>query len=252
MKTVAIVQARMGSSRLPGKVLVRIAGKPMLFRVIERVSAAQRVGKVVVATTTAHEDDVLVARLLEEGCCEVFRGSINDVLERFYGCAEKYSADVVIRVTADDPLKDPQIIDHAINMIASNPDLDYCSNTIEPTYPEGLDIEVIRFSALARAHYEAQLPSEREHVTPYIWQHAELFRTCNFRYERNLSDWRWTVDKPEDLDFMEIVFKHFDGQPLVRYQDVIAWLDDHPQIRQVNAKTIRNEGYIKSAQMENQ
>ena len=250
MKIVAIIQARMGSSRLPGKVLADIEGKCMLDRVIERTSAAKLVDKVVVATTTAPEDEALVEHLKNHKQCGVFRGSVDDVLSRFYECAKLYEADIVVRITADDPLKDPQIIDKAINLLNVNPGLDYCSNTIEPSYPEGLDVEAVRFKALERAYFEARLASERKHVTPYIWKNTELFKVYNFKSDKDLNGWRWTVDRNEDLVFMRHVFKKFNQQPLVPYQDVIAWLEENPEIRLINAGINRNEGYKKSIELE--
>jgi len=240
----------MGSSRLPGKVLVDIAGTSMLRRVIERVAAAKSVDEVVIATTTSAEDDVLVEHLQKTTACNFFRGSVNDVLSRFYFCAKLYRADIILRVTADDPLKDPQIIDRAVSLLHADPNLDYCSNTLQPSYPEGLDIEVIRFQALERAHVEALLASEREHVTPYIWKNNGMFNVLNFKSERDLKDWRWTVDKPEDLEFMQCVYGHFIDRPLVPYEDVIAWLDVNQEVRQLNSGILRNEGYQKSLQME--
>ena len=236
---------------MPGKVLADIAGKSMLQRVIERVAAAQSVDGVVVATTDAREDDILTEYLRNEVACDVFRGSVDDVLARFYECAKLHRAELVVRVTADDPLKDPQIIEKAISMLNMDSNLDYCSNTIEPSYPEGLDIEIVRFSALERAYIEAQLASEREHVTPYIWKHSDLFNVLNFKSDRDLKDWRWTVDKPEDLEFMRHIFEKFRDHPLVPYQDVIAWLDANPEVRQINSGISRNEGYLKSIQLEN-
>jgi spore coat polysaccharide biosynthesis protein SpsF len=246
MRVVAIVQARMGSHRLPGKVLKPIAGRAMIARVLERVLAADRVDAVVVATTTLPEDDRLVASLGSLPNCAVYRGDADDVLARYFGCASEFDADIVVRVTADDPLKDPEIIDRAVSILVADEQLDYCSNTLEPSFPEGLDIEVFRFPALSRAHAEATLPSEREHVTPYIWNRPDRFVISNFRNDRDLKDWRWTVDKQEDLDFMSAVFGHFQDRPLVSFRDVIAWLDENPHLVHSNAKTARNEGYLKS------
>jgi spore coat polysaccharide biosynthesis protein SpsF len=223
----------------------------MLQRVVERVAAAQSVDEVVVATTDAREDDILMECLKNEAACDVFRGSVDDVLARFYECAKLHRAELVVRVTADDPLKDPQIIEKAISLLTMDSNLDYCSNTIEPSYPEGLDIEVVRFSALERAYIEAQLASEREHVTPYIWKHPDLFNVLNFKSDKDLKDWRWTVDKPEDLEFMRRIFEEFRDRPLVPYQDVIAWLDANPEVRLINSGISRNEGYLKSIQLEN-
>jgi spore coat polysaccharide biosynthesis protein SpsF len=241
----AIIQARMGSTRLPDKVLADIVGKPMLARILERVSAARSVDAVVVATTNLSEDDRL-ADYVRTTPFALYRGSALDVLDRYYQAAKMHRAAIVVRVTADDPLKDPGIIDQAVSLLEGRTDLDYCSNTLAPTYPEGLDIEVFRFAALERAHAEASLPSDREHVTPYLYKHPEFFKLHNFRHHHDLSDWRWTVDRPHDLDFMRAVFTHFHDQPLVSYVDVIDWLSKNPDVRAINAGIVRNEGYLMS------
>jgi len=246
VKTVAIIQARMASSRLPGKVLANIAGMPMLARLIQRVSATPVINQLIVATTDTPEDNILadwVARVAGVAC---FRGSEQDVLDRFYHCAKQYEADLIVRVTADDPLKDPAIIKKAVDFCRASPILDYCSNTIKPTYPEGLDIEVFRYAALDRAWRESTLLSEREHVTPYIWKNSGLFTIKNFEYQSDLSSWRWTVDKPNDLEFMNRIFEHFKNNPLVNFEDVIKHLKINPELAGINAGTIRNEGYLKS------
>jgi len=246
VNVVAIVQARCGSTRLPNKVLADIAGTPMIMRVIERTLAARQVDKLVVATTTNGEDDTLVDFLAARGVCDVYRGSVLDVLDRYHACAILHRAEVIVRVTADDPLKDPQIIDRAIGLLLADAALDYCSNTLLPTYPEGLDIEVFRMRALQRAHDEARLASEREHVTPYIWKHDRLFKLLNFSHDRDLSQWRWTVDKPEDLAFVEWVYRHFRNQPLVPFRDVIRLVEQIPEHPGGGSETLRNEGYLKS------
>jgi spore coat polysaccharide biosynthesis protein SpsF len=246
MKTIAIIQARMASTRLPGKVLSDIAGEPMLARIIQRVSATPAIDQIMVATTTTPEDDILANWVTEVAALTCFRGEENDVLDRFYQCAMCHQGDLIVRVTADDPLKDPMIIQKAINFFDVIPSLDYCSNTVRPTYPEGLDIEVFSYSALERAWRESTLPSEREHVTPYIWKNASRFNVINFEHSRNLSDWRWTVDKPNDLEFMNRIFEHFRGQPLVSFQEVIEHIEMNPALFSINAGTIRNEGYLKS------
>lgn len=244
---VAIIQARMGSTRLPGKVLADVSGKALIDHIVDRVRASANVGKVVVAMTDSPQDDRLETHILERGTAGVFRGSEHDVLDRYYRCAVREHADIVVRVTADDPLKDPAIIDRAVETLLDDPTLDYCSNTLQPTFPEGLDIEVFTFAALARAHREARLASEREHVTPYIWKHTEQFRVANFRHQEDLSAWRWTVDKPEDLEFVRVVFRHFYRTSSVfPFEDVIAFLKEHPEIQAINSGTIRNEGYMKS------
>jgi spore coat polysaccharide biosynthesis protein SpsF len=246
MSVIAIIQARMGATRLPGKVLADIAGTTLLERVIQRVAATRGLDGVLLATTDQSQDDELEDFVTSRDLCPVYRGSMHDVLDRYYQCARRFGADVVVRVTADDPLKDSTILERAIAQLHARADLDYCSNTLEPTYPEGLDIEAFRFIALERAWREARLPSEREHVTPYIWTHPELFRVENFRFERDLSSWRWTVDKPSDLEFMRAVFGHFASEPLVSFRKVIEWLELNPQIRELNTGTLRNEGYLRS------
>lgn len=247
MKIVAIIQARMSSTRLPGKVLSEIAGTPMLARIIARVSATPDIDEIVLATTLAPEDNVLAEWMFSnyrnEKC---FRGNADDVLDRYYQCAKLHHADLIVRITADDPLKDASIIQKAINFFYADPSLDYCSNTIKPTYPEGLDIEVFKFSALEVAWKAARLQSEREHVTPFIWKNTSIFNLKNFEYERNLSTWRWTVDKPVDLIFMNKIHDRFVGDPLVKFEKIIDYLDKNPSLLEINDGTIRNEGYLKS------
>jgi spore coat polysaccharide biosynthesis protein SpsF len=251
MKTIAIIQARMASTRLPMKVLAEIEGRPMLEWLIQRVSATPAINQIIVATTDSAADDELANWVDKVAGLECFRGSENDVLDRFYQCAKWHRADLIVRVTADDPLKDAAIIQKAIDCFFENSSLDYCSNTIKPTYPEGLDIEVFRYLALERAWREAALLSEREHVTPYIWKNTNLFNVNNFEYHRDLSDWRWTVDKPSDLEFMKKIFEHFKAKPMVNFEEVIKYLELNPEISRINSGTVRNEGYLKSINGEN-
>jgi len=245
LNAVAIIQARMGSTRLPGKVLADIYGKPLLKRLIERVRATPGISRVVVATTTESADDVL-ADWCSAQAVAVYRGSVDDVLDRFWQCAQQHPAEFIVRVTADDPLKDPEVIAQALALCASSPEVDYASNTLQPTYPEGLDIEVVRFRALERAAREAKLPSEREHVMPYVWKNPDRFVLRGFTMQPDLSHWRWTVDKPADLELVRRIFAHFADQPLVGHQAVIAWLNDNPELLAINAGTIRHEGYFKT------
>lgn len=244
LNAVAIIQARMGSSRLPGKVLADIGGLPLIQRLIERVRATPSIDRIVVATTTDSADDVLADWCTHHEVL-VFRGSANDVLDRFWRCAQLHPANFIVRVTADDPLKDPEVIAQAIALCASSPEVDYASNTLEPSYPEGLDIEVVRFRALERAAREAKLPSEREHVMPYIWKNPDRFVLRGFRMNPDLSHWRWTVDKPADLELMRRIFERFANEPLVGHQTVIAWLNDNLDLLAINAGTMRHEGYFK-------
>lgn len=247
MRKVAIVQARLGSTRFPGKVLADLNGRPMLSWLLTRLKATSGLDAIVVATTGTREDDKLTDWLEnEEPLVACFRGSQDDVLARFHGAAQAVGADLIVRITADDPLKDPRIISRLLAAFDDDADLDYFSNTIEPTYPEGLDVEVFTREALDRAHAEAVLASEREHVTPYIWKNSSIFRVRQLHYERNLSNWRWTVDKPADLHFMRIVFAHFANDALIDFERVIDFLEARPEVRAINSGTVRNEGYLKS------
>lgn len=250
MKIVAIVQARMNSSRLPGKVLAEIEGRPMLEYLIGRISKASSINEIIVATTDSPSDDVISDWVKEYAKLNCYRGSECDVLDRFYQSAKKYEADLIVRVTADDPLKDPEIIEKAISYFKKIPNLDYCSNTIIPSYPEGLDIEVFRFSALEQAWLNATLLSEREHVTPYIWKNGEIFNLYNFLNDRDLSAWRWTVDKKNDLDFVKLIFKKFKNNYDVNFKEIVEYIDANPKVASINDGTIRNEGYIRSVKKE--
>lgn len=252
MKIIGIVQARLGSSRLPGKVLLDIEGRPLIRHVVERCAASKHIEEIVVATTEEAVDDRLARYLGAELNVPVFRGSTDDVLSRFIGAARQSGADIIVRITADDPLKDAAVIDEGIEALLADPALDYCSNTLNPTFPEGLDIEVFRFSALERADREARLASEREHVTPYIWKNPDLFQVRNFEYPENISDWRLTVDKPDDLELMRAIFAALGKtNNLFSYRDVIDLLKQKPELREINAGTQRNEGYLKSVHEEN-
>lgn len=249
MRTVAIIQARMGSSRFPGKVLENLCGIPMLEVLLYRLGLVKSIDFIVVATTNNLADDVLVEWLRAKGIA-FFRGEEFDVLDRFWNAAKKYQADIIVRITADDPLKDPSIIEKAIHLFRLHKDADYVSNTILPTFPEGLDVEVFSFSALNCAHKLAKLSSEREHVTPFIWKNRQKFSTQNFTMTPNLSHWRWTVDKPKDLEFMRVILAHFNNDIGVGFQEIINLIELQPELLLINSGTVRNEGYLKSIENE--
>ena len=201
--TVAIVQARMGSTRLPGKVLADLAGAPMLQRQLERVRRATSVDRVVVATST-DDTDRPIAELCKSLDVPCFRGDLNDVLARFLGAIDEFDPEVVVRITADCPLISPLVIDSIVHSFFES-DCDYLSNTLEPTFPDGVDVEVVRVSALrALAQLDTDTP-EREHVTLGIYRRPEQFVVRNFTGDPDLSDLRWTVDSPEDLEFVRWV-----------------------------------------------
>ena len=247
MKVIAIVQARMLSTRLPGKILVDICGKPLLHHVIDRVKRSKSIDRVVVATTVRKEDDVLEKDCKSMGV-DIFRGDEADVLDRFYKCAKLFLADIIVRVAADDPFKEPAVIDRAIRLLTTNKNLDYVSNTIKPTYPEGVDIEVFTFSALEKAWKEASLPSEREHVTPYMWDNRRLFSTLNFEYEKeDASSLRWTIDIEKDLKFTrEVYARLYVPGHIFSMEDILHLLEREPQLKKINQGIERNFGYKKS------
>lgn len=250
MRVVAIIQARMSSQRLPGKSLMEIAGQPLLGHVIDRVRASETVEEVVLATTTEAVDQALVDYAGQKGTT-AFCGSVQDVLDRFYHAAVSARADIVVRVTADDPFKDPDVVDRVVRRLLGDDGLDYASNTIRPTYPEGLDIEAFRFPALARAWAEARQPSEREHVTPYLWKNPSLFRIENVAHSTDLSAMRWTIDYERDLLFAREVYRRLYRGQVFRMDEILRLLRDEPELATVNTGFERNAGYLASVQEEN-
>ena len=232
MKVVAIIQARMGSTRLPGKVLAELAGRSMLCRVCDRAGRATLVDRVVVATTLWPDDEQIVAECdrLRVPC---FRGSARDVLDRYYQAAAAWRADVVVRITADCPLIDPQVIDLVICAFLQHR-ADYASNTLRRTWPRGLDAEVMTAAALARACREAGRPYQRSHVTPYIYQHPRWFRLLPVTGPEDLGQTRWTVDLPEDLDFVRAVYSRLAGHEPFSWRHVQRLLVREPAIAGLN------------------
>ncbi len=237
MSTLAVIQARMGSTRLPGKVLADIAGAPMLSRVVSRTARAASVDRVVVATTIESADDQLVTMCLDKGW-DVFRGSQHDLLDRYYQAALHYRADVVVRITSDCPFIDPELIDQVVgNLNTSSPRGDYAANTIAPrTFPRGLDTEVMTFAALERAWKQDSDPMLREHVTPYIYRHPEQFTLIRVDHAIDLSAHRWTVDTAEDLALVRRIYDSFTDD-YFSWHDVLRLVEEHPDWEDVNRDT---------------
>ncbi|MCX8130811.1 MAG: glycosyltransferase family protein [Clostridia bacterium] len=244
----AIIQARMGSSRLPGKVLIELLGKTVLWHVVNRVKQSNLVDKVLVATSTNEKDDLIVQECKRYNI-NCFTGNENDVLDRFYNAAVKYSLrenDSVVRITADCPLIDPKVIDNVISVYLNNK-CDYASNINPPTFPDGLDIEIFKFSALEKSYREARLTSEREHVTLYVRNHPELFSTVNFEYEKDISNLRWTLDEKEDLDVILKIYRNLYLENNIFFLgDILDLLEKVPEISKGNIMFKRNEGLEKS------
>ncbi len=245
-KVVAIIQARTGSTRLPGKILKPILGTPMLALMIERVKRAKKVDAVVVATTDKPEDGA-TAELAEKCDAGVFRGDENDVLDRFYKAAKEAQADIVIRLTGDCPLMDPAVIDEVVTRFQeAHGALDYCGTP--SNYPEGLDTEIFNFSALEESASEAKLSSEREHVTLYIRNHPEHFKKEPWcEGEGDNSKMHWSVDTQADFDFVTKVFEQlYPTNPSFNKDDVLTLLAQHPEFLEINKGGTGYEGLAKS------
>ncbi len=246
MKTAdIIIQARMGSGRLPGKIAKEILGKPMLEYVIERALRADAIRCVVVATSTAAEDNI-TADVSKKSGAIVYRGSLDDVLKRFYKAAVDNGSEHIVRIAGDCPLIDPAIIDKVVGEYF-NRSADYCSNTLKRSFPDGQDVEVFNFDCLSKAREEALLASEREHVTPYITKNPNLFRLESVENEHDLGSKKWSVDELEDFEFVKAVIEVlYPEKPDFSMEDVLELLRRSPEIERINAGARVNEGYAKS------
>ena len=243
-KITAIIQVRTNSQRLPKKVLKKILNKPMIWYVLKRIKRIKQIEQIVIATTMEKNDNTIV-EIAKKNRVPVFRGENLDVLDRFYNCAKKFNADPIIRITSDCPLIDPFLVDEIIDFYL-NHDFDYVSNTIDPTYPDGLDTEIFSFKTLENAARNAKMKSEREHVTPYIKNHYKKFRLYSYRNRQDFSSYRWTVDEKEDLMFIRKIYSKMKPRIVFRYQDVLQILSDFPDLLKINKNFKRNKGYEKS------
>ena len=255
-RVIAIIQGRMSSSRLPGKILADIAGQPMLQRVFIRTSRATTITETIFATTTDPSDDP-VAEYCDFSGIPFTRGSLYDVLDRYYQTAKQANADVVVRVTADCPVIDPELIDKVVNTLVETGDwrFDFVCNRLPPpfhrSYPIGLDVEVCTFDVLEKAWKEAKEPQHREHAMPYIYEGVKLvtdnrslqtgvslrgFRIALLHHTTDFGDYRWTVDTPEDLEFMRQVYNRFHGRDDFTWKEVLELVHNEPQLMQINAR----------------
>ena len=231
---VLIIQARLGSTRLAGKVLLPIAGRPMLSYQIERLKRCRLVDRIVVATTTQPADQAIVAFCESEGIA-CTRGSEHDVLSRYAEAAHAFDADVIVRVTSDCPLLDSQLVDDAVAAYSAGAGVDYVSNMMHPTWPYGMAVEVTSRIALEQAYAEARDPAEREHVTPFIYWRPERYRLKSLTMQPDLSAHRWTVDTPEDFDLVSrILAVLYTRNPRFEMQDVLGLLEEHPDWPSIN------------------
>lgn len=236
-KVVTVIQARMGSSRLPGKVLLDIEGKPMLLRDLERNLQAKTVDEVVVATTMKPSDDqIIVAVEGYDPRVSTYRGSEDDVLDRYYQAAKQSKADIVVRITSDCPLVDPEIIDQVIQLLLDDPSLDYAANVLgELTYPRGLDVQACTFAAMEKMWNVTTEAEDREHVTLYIRKHPEQFKTAKIQSGVDLSKHRWTVDEADDYKLVKEIYKRlYPTNPNFRMRDILAVFEKEPELFDIN------------------
>jgi spore coat polysaccharide biosynthesis protein SpsF len=237
--TLAVLQARMTSSRLPGKVMTPLLGEPMVARQVERIRCSHLIDGIVLATSTDASDDSL-AELADSLGLPVVRGPLDDVLSRYVLAIQQHQPDVVVRLTADCPLTSPTVIDAVINQFVST-DVDYCSNTLMPTYPDGLDAEVVSAAVLLDVASISDDPAEHEHVTLGVYRRPERYRLANHAGERDLSALRWTVDTPDDLAFVTYVYEAlYPTNPEFDVADVLALLEREPDRSRTTADEVRN------------
>ena len=238
-----IIQARMGSSRLPGKVLMNSGnGMPLLYYVINQLRHCSKVKNLVIATTTNQEDDE-IEKFADNNSVDVFRGKEKDVLDRYFQCAKKYSFSTIVRITADCPLIDPQIVDKVIEQFFSE-NYDFATNTLTRTFPIGTDVEVFSFSALNKAWENARLPSEREHVTPYL-RNKENSKIINVENTKNISNLRLTVDRIEDFELIKQILNNISINP-IHLEDVLELFSRKPELIEINKHINNNEGLDRS------
>jgi spore coat polysaccharide biosynthesis protein SpsF (cytidylyltransferase family) len=238
-----IIQARVNSKRLPKKVIKKLDdSKNVLEYVIDQVKQSTKINQIVIATTEEIQDDIITV-ISKKNNCDYFRGSENDVLDRYYNCAKKFNFNSIVRITSDCPLIDPQIIDKVIEKFESK-NYDYVTNTFPRTFPKGLDVEIFSFKILEKIWKIAKLPSEREHVTQFILNNNE-FRIGNVKHEDNLSNLRWTIDQNEDYEFLLNIVKRLPDRPIL-INDILKVLEKEPWLSKINMGIDPNEGIKKS------
>ena len=238
-RVVVINQARLGSTRLPGKVLMELEGRPMLERQLERLARARTPDAIVIATTTEPRDQPIVDLATRLGV-PLTRGSEDDVLDRYLQAGHEHAADIIVRVTADCPLIDRDVLDRCVDALLADPTLDYASNTLERTYPRGLDVEVLTQATLETAAREATEPEDREHVTRFVWRQPERFHLGSVTDDDDHSDLRWTVDTPEDLEVVRAVYRDLvHREPTFGYQAVLRHAATFPAIHALNRDVVQ-------------
>jgi spore coat polysaccharide biosynthesis protein SpsF (cytidylyltransferase family) len=243
MRVVAIIQARMSSSRLPGKVLMPLVDKPVLAHIVDRLSYCKLVEEIVVATSN-EISDMPVVKFCQDNNINYYLGSLNDLLDRYYQSAKFYKANPIVRITADCPVIDPIVVDAVISGYLSG---NYDSFSLGGEFPDGLDCSVFSFKAIERAWKEAELKSEREHVGPFIENNPKIFNSGILEIFKGLNNFRWTLDEPEDYILLDKIYKKLyrSDSPFLTHE-ILQLIRYNPELSKINAKIVRNEGYLKS------
>jgi len=247
MKPTAIIQVRMDSSRLPGKILKKINGISLLECLFNQLQYSEKISDKIIATTLNSEDDVIV-NFAKENNINYFRGSQNDVLDRYYQCSKKFSLDHIVRITSDCPFIDPKILDKVV-FFYNEKKYDYVNNFYKKTYPSGTEVEIFSFETLEKTWKNALKPSEREHVTPYIYNNSDKFTIGCLEHQNDLSHLHWAVDRKEDLELVRILYSKISKRPIL-LEDILDVLKNEPTILDINKMTDPNEGYLKSIENE--
>ena len=239
-----IIQARMGSSRLPGKVMKVLDDEnTLLHHVINQLKNCQLIDEFIVATTNLEEDDIII-KYLEKNSIKYFRGESKDVLDRYFQCAKKFGCKIIVRIPADKPLIDPKLVDKCIEIFNSK-DYDYLTTFLPPTFPIGSEVEIFSFKTLETTWMNAHLPSEREHVTPFIYNHKEKFKIFNFSNKIDQSNFRWAVDRQEDFELVNSIISKIKKQPIL-IEDILDLMEKEPELKKINENVVHDEGTKKS------
>lgn len=243
MRVNAIIQARCGSTRFPNKVFVDIDGEPLLWHVVKRLEFANMIDDIIIATTTNIKDDKIEKWCREKGI-KCFRGSEDDVLKRYYSAATIFPSDVIVRVTADDPFKEPSVIDEVVSKLI-NGNYDLTTNNFPPSFPEGLDCEAFSFDVLRTMEEATQDAFEREHVTQYVYHNSDKFKIGNVSCGQQLSSYRWTIDNEEDYEMVKAVYgkRNPDSRGIMLMQEILEILSENPEISRINTNVKRSAMY---------
>ena len=245
MKVYAIIQARCGSTRFPDKVFADINGNPLIWHSVNRLRQAKKIDKIIIATTVSPKDDKIEEWCKENGV-DFFRGSEENVLNRYYSASEAFPSDYVVRITADDPFKEPAVIDAVITKLIEE-GYDHVTDNLPPSFPEGLDCEAFTKKALDQSERDAETNFEREHVTQYIYHHPEIFKIGNVSCDRNLFHLRWTIDKEVDLEMVRAVYakRNPKNTGILLMDEILQILKDNPEIEKINSEVERSAMYKK-------